>query len=150
MIRFHEFTGRRNSAALGAEQMTAFLSALATRDRVAASTQNQALAAILFLYRDVLGQDLPWLDNLVRAKTPARIPVVLTRDEVHSIPEPGRSGWTARVRSAPLCLPILPCSRSQESASAMQRASRSWHQASPRSRSEPPQSTSSRASLGAT
>ncbi|TMA32524.1 MAG: integron integrase [Deltaproteobacteria bacterium] len=85
MIRFHEFTGRRNPAELGAEQVTAFLSALATRDRVAASTQNQALAAILFLYRDVLGQELPWLDDLVRAKTPVRIPVVLTRDEVRAI-----------------------------------------------------------------
>ena len=95
MIRFHEFTGRRNPAALGAEQVTAFLSALATRHRVAASTQNQALAAILFLYRDVLGQDLPWLDDLVRAKTPARIPVVLTRDEVHSIL--GRTTGTPRL-----------------------------------------------------
>jgi integrase len=85
MIRFHGFTGRRNPAELGAEQVTAFLSALATRDRVAASTQNQALAAILFLYRDVLGQALPWLDDLVRAKTPVRIPVVLTRDEVRAI-----------------------------------------------------------------
>jgi len=85
MIRFHEFSGRRNPAELGAEQVTAFLSALATRDRVAASTQNQALAAILFLYRDVLGQELPWLDDLVRAKTPARLPVVLTRDEVRAI-----------------------------------------------------------------
>src|SRR5262245_44275460 len=85
MIRFHEWSGRRNPAELGGEQVTAFLSALATSERVAASTQNQALAAILFLYRDVLRQELPWLDDLVRAKAPPRLPVVLSRDEVQAI-----------------------------------------------------------------
>ena len=85
MRRYHEFHGRRNPAELGAEHVTAFLNALATRGKVAASTQNQALAALLFLYREVLGAELPWLDDLVHAKTPARLPVVLTRDEVRAV-----------------------------------------------------------------
>jgi len=83
--RFWERSGRRDPARLGAECVTEFLSGLATRGKVAASTQNQALAALLFLYRDVLGIDLPWLDDLVRAKTPARIPVVLTPTEVREV-----------------------------------------------------------------
>jgi site-specific recombinase XerD len=52
---------------------------------VAASTQNQALSALLFLYRDVLDVDLPWLDGIVLAKRPHRLPVVLTRDEVRAV-----------------------------------------------------------------
>ena len=85
MRRYHEFYGRRDPAKLGSEHVTAFLNALATRGQVAASTQNQALAALLFLYREVLGIQLPWLDDLVHAKTPARLPVVLTRDEVRAV-----------------------------------------------------------------
>src|SRR5882672_1487061 len=63
-IRFH---GRRHPRDLGAEHVTAFLSALATERHVSASTQNQALAAILFLYREVLGIDLPWMEGISRA-----------------------------------------------------------------------------------
>jgi integrase len=85
MRRYHEFHGRRDPAALGPQHVTAFLNALATHGHVAASTQNQGLAALLFLYRDVLGIQLPWLDDLVHAKTPARLPVVLTRDEVRAV-----------------------------------------------------------------
>ena len=85
MRRYHEFHGRRDPAKLGPEHVTAFLNALAIRDHVAAATQNQALAALLFLYREVLGIQLPWLDDLVHAKTPARLPVVLTRDEVRAV-----------------------------------------------------------------
>ncbi|HXV36245.1 MAG TPA: integron integrase [Myxococcota bacterium] len=85
MRRFYEFHGRRNPVELGAEHVTAFLSSLAMRDQISASTQNQALAALLFLYREVLGIELPWLDDLVRAKAPARLPVVLTRDEVRAV-----------------------------------------------------------------
>jgi integron integrase len=70
---------------MGAPEITKFLSSLAVEGNVAASTQNQALSALLFLYRDVLDQDLPWLDDVVRAKRPARIPVVLTRDEVRTV-----------------------------------------------------------------
>jgi len=85
MRRYHELHGRRHPATLGHEHVTAFLNALATERRVAASTQNQALAALLFLYREVLGIELPWLDDLVHARSPARLPVVLTRDEVRSV-----------------------------------------------------------------
>ena len=68
------------------EQRTAERDPLMVVDKnVAASTQNQALSAILFLYRDVLEPDLPWLDNVVRSKRPARLPVVLTREEVRAV-----------------------------------------------------------------
>ncbi len=67
---------------MGVTEVEAFLSSLATDRNVAASTQNQALAAILFLYREVLKIDLPWLEDVVRAKKPARLPTVLSRDEV--------------------------------------------------------------------
>ncbi|MEZ5966942.1 MAG: integron integrase [Planctomycetota bacterium] len=85
MRRYHEFHGRRDPAALGAEHVTAFLNSLASGREVAAATQNQALAAILFLYRAVLGIELPWLDGLVRARAPARLPTVLSRDEVRTV-----------------------------------------------------------------
>jgi integron integrase len=83
--RYHEFHGRRDPARLGAEHVTAFLNSLATDRRVAATTQNQALAAILFLYRHVLGIELPWLDGLVHAQRPAHLPTVLARDEVRAV-----------------------------------------------------------------
>jgi integron integrase len=70
---------------MGAPEVTRFLSSLAVDAHVAASTQNQALSALLFLYRDVLEVDLPWLDSIVRAKRPVRLPVVLTRDEVRAV-----------------------------------------------------------------
>jgi integrase len=69
----------------GAPEIIQFLSSLAIEGRVAASTQNQALRALLFLYRHVLHQDLPWLDDVVRAKRPKRLPIVLTRDEVRAV-----------------------------------------------------------------
>lgn len=80
--RFIFFHAKRHPAGMGAEEITHFLSSLATEGPVSASTQNQALSAILFLYRDVLNQDVPWLNDLVRAKRPQRLPVVCTRDEV--------------------------------------------------------------------
>src|SRR5436309_13789519 len=70
---------------MGAAEVTSFLTSLAVRDKVAASTQNQALSALLFLYREVLGLELPWLDDVVRAKRPQHLPVVLTRDEVRAV-----------------------------------------------------------------
>jgi len=70
---------------MGAAEVTAFLTALAVRDRVAASTQNQALNALLFLYREILEIELPWLDGLVRAKRPAHLPVALTREETQAL-----------------------------------------------------------------
>jgi integron integrase len=75
----------RHPRELGAAEVEQFLTLLATRGNVAASTQSQALSAILFLYRDVLGVDLPWLENVTRAKVPRRLPVVLSRDEVRSL-----------------------------------------------------------------
>ena len=83
--RFIRFNGRRHPRALGAADVTAFLSSLAVQRHVAASTQNQALAAVLFLYREVLALDLPWLTDVARAKRPRRLPVVLTRAEVRSM-----------------------------------------------------------------
>jgi integron integrase len=70
---------------MGAAEITRFLSALAIERNVAASTQNQALSALLFLYKEVLEQQPPWMDDIVRAKTPVRIPVVLTREEVRTV-----------------------------------------------------------------
>ena len=83
--RFILFHGKRHPVDLGEAEVTAFLSALATRDRVSSSTQNQALSAIIFLYRAVLGKQLEWMDGVVRAKRAVRLPVVLTRDEVRAI-----------------------------------------------------------------
>ncbi len=81
-ILFHE---KRHPLDMGAPEAEQFLSWLASEKSVSASTQNQALSAILFLYRQVLGRDLPWLDDVVPAKRPAHLPVVLTRDEVRAI-----------------------------------------------------------------
>ncbi len=75
----------RHPLELGQREVTAFLSDLATRRRVSASTQNQALAALLFLFRHVLELDLPWLEDLVRAPRRAHLPVVMTRPEVRGI-----------------------------------------------------------------
>ena len=83
--RFIRFNGRRHPRELGAADVTAFLSSLAVQRHVAASTQNQALAAVLFLYREVLALDVPWLTDVARAKRPRRLPVVLTRAEVRSM-----------------------------------------------------------------
>jgi integron integrase len=83
--RFIFFHDKRHPAEMGAPEVTRFLSSLATEGHVAASTQNQALGALLFLYREVLEVDLPWMDEIVRAKRPQRLPVVLTRDEVRAV-----------------------------------------------------------------
>ncbi len=81
-IRFHKMTHPRE---MGQKQVTQFLTHLAVDRRVAASTQNQALSALLFLYSKVLCINLPWLDEIVRAKRPIRVPVVLSRDEVRKV-----------------------------------------------------------------
>ncbi|RKZ11868.1 integron integrase [bacterium] len=83
--RYITFHGRTHPRELGPTELTAFLSYLATDCGVAASTQNQALSALLFLYRHVLEIDLPWLEGIVRAKQPVRIPVVLTAGEVEQV-----------------------------------------------------------------
>jgi integron integrase len=83
--RFILANGKRHPRAMGALEVEHFLSKLAVQGQVAASTQNQALSALLFLYREVLGVDLPWMENLVRAKRPRRLPVVLAREEVQAL-----------------------------------------------------------------
>src|SRR5215813_14560625 len=83
--RYVLFHGKRHPGEMGAAELTQYLSSLAVDGNVAASTQNQALSALLFLYREVLKQDVPWLDDVVRAKRSVRLPVVLTRDEVRAI-----------------------------------------------------------------
>lgn len=83
--RFILANGKRHPDVLGEQDVERFLTALAVRDRVAPSTQNQALAALLFLYREVLGQELQWMERIQRAKRPQRLPTVLTRDEVAGV-----------------------------------------------------------------
>lgn len=96
--RFILFHGKRHPATMSAPEIVAFLTHLATGERVSASTQNQALGAILFLYRHVLRQEVGELDGTVRARTPERLPVVLTRDEVRAVLS--RLGVRALVRLA--------------------------------------------------
>ena len=83
--RYIIFHDKQHPASLGAAEVEAFLTHLAVERRVAASTQNQAKSALLFLYRDVLNNELPWLDNVEKAKAPQRLPVVLTRAEVQAL-----------------------------------------------------------------
>ena len=83
--RFIRYCRMRHPRELGAAEVSNFLSSLAVEGHVSASTQNQALAALLFLYRDVLRMPVGWLNTLVRAKRPARVPVVLTREEVRRV-----------------------------------------------------------------
>jgi integron integrase len=81
-IRFHKLC---HPADMGAEEVEQFLSYLAVQRTVSASTQNQALAALLFLYKQVLRIELPWLDGVVRAKQPERLPLVLSREEAQRL-----------------------------------------------------------------
>jgi integron integrase len=83
--RFVLANDRRHPRLLGGPEVEAFLTRLAVDGGVAASTQNQALAALLFLYREVLGVELPWMDGIARARRPQRLPVVLSRDEVTAV-----------------------------------------------------------------
>jgi len=85
VYRYLRFHGFRDPREMGKEEVEIFLSHLAVERDVAASTQNQAFSALLFLYRDVLGITLDWLDGVVRAKRPKLLPVVLTRDEVTAV-----------------------------------------------------------------
>jgi integron integrase len=88
--RYILFHAKRHPLEMGAPEVTRFLTSLAVHGKVAGSTQNQVLSALLFLYRHVLDIDLPWLDDVVRAKRPQRLPVVLTRQEVQSLLQPLR------------------------------------------------------------
>jgi integron integrase len=77
--------GKRHPADMGAPEIEHFLTHLAVERKVSASTQNQAMSALLFLYRQVLGVELPWLDNIVRARQPSRLPVVLSEQETQTL-----------------------------------------------------------------
>ncbi len=83
--RFVLFHGKRHPREMGAAEVEAFLTHLAVHGRVSSSTQNQAKSGLLFLYKEVLGQELPWLDNIENARRPERLPVVLTREEVDAL-----------------------------------------------------------------
>lgn len=85
IVRFLRCHHLRHPLEMGAREVTQFLSHLATVGDVAAATQQQALSALLFLYKVVLAQDLPWLNDLVRPKKAARLPVVLNVDEVQRL-----------------------------------------------------------------
>jgi integron integrase len=79
------FCGKRHPAELGAKEVSAFVSHLAVERKVAASTQTQALSALLFLYREVLALPIGWVDDVERAKKPKRLPVVFTREEARAV-----------------------------------------------------------------
>ena len=83
--RYIRATRGKHPRLLDGVAVEGFLTELAVRDRVAASTQNQALSALLFLYREVLSIDLPWMENVTRAKRPLRLPVVLSKGEVMAL-----------------------------------------------------------------
>lgn len=82
--RFILANGKRHPRELGEREVEAFLTDLAVRRNVAASTQNQALSSLLFLYREILGIELLWMDGIRRAKGPERLPAVLGREEVRA------------------------------------------------------------------
>ena len=85
--RFILFHNKRHPLQMGAPEVSTFLTHLAVEGHVAASTQNQALSALLFLYREVLEQDFAWLADVVRAKKPKRLPVVFTPEEAMAVIE---------------------------------------------------------------
>ena len=97
--RFILFHKKRHPNDMGEREISAFLTDLAVNRNVAASTQNQALSAILFLYQKVLDRKLEWLDDVVRAKRPAHMPVILTREETQQLLNeiPGINGLIIRV-----------------------------------------------------
>jgi len=99
--QFVLWSGKRHPVDMGAPEIGAFLTHLAIDRNVSASTQRQALAALLFLYREALQIELLWVDNIVRAKQPQRLPVVLTRDEIarlwDQIPAASRRGLVLRL-----------------------------------------------------
>lgn len=106
--RFIFFHNKRHPSSMGGEEVNAFLSWLATEQNVSASTQNQALGALLFLYRHVLDDPLPWLKDVVRATRPSRLPVVTTPEEVRR-PAAGGEEYSGRSRSRQTGnLPHLP------------------------------------------
>jgi len=88
-----QYGGMRHPSEMGVADMETFLSMLTNEGKVSASTHNQALSALLFLYREVLGFDLPWLNNIGRPQQSKRIQAVLTKDEVAGLLAQ-LDGWT--------------------------------------------------------
>jgi len=97
--RYIYFHHKKHPAEMGAEEVTAFLTHLAVNKHVTASTQNQALSALLFLYKQVLGIELPWMNDITRAKRPSRLPVVLPKEQVMQVLDSmkGANGLIARL-----------------------------------------------------
>src|SRR4051812_32872342 len=83
--RYIYFSGKRHPAEMGEAEVTAFLNYLAVQRKVSAGTQNQALSALLFLYKEVIRCELPWLDAVQRVTRPTRLPSALTRSEVQHL-----------------------------------------------------------------
>jgi integron integrase len=83
--RYVVFNKNRHPRTMGGPEVSAFLTDLAVTRKVTAATQNQALAALLFLYKQVLNVDLPWIDTMVRATKPQRLPVVLSQEEARTV-----------------------------------------------------------------
>jgi integron integrase len=83
--RFIFFHGKRHPEQMNGPEVEAFLTHLAKKERVAAATQDQAMSALLFLYKEIIQKELPWLDGVERPKRPARLPVVLTESEVRAL-----------------------------------------------------------------
>ena len=117
--RYVNFHDRKHPREMGSREVEGFLTHLAVGEHVSASTQNQALQALLFLYRHVLEIDLPWLENVTRARRPKRLPVVLTVAEVrsvlaHSMALRGcslfRDSRSAVILSASWIFPLMPAS----------------------------------------
>ena len=83
--RYIYYHGKRHPSEMGKPEIEAFLTSLAVDRHVSASTQTQALSALLFFYKEVLGIDFPWLTEVVRAKRSTRLPTVLTQTEVRAL-----------------------------------------------------------------
>lgn len=109
--RFILYHGKLHPADMGAPEVEAFLSHLATEREVAAGTQNQAKHAVLFLYKEVLAADLPWLDGITSAKVSRRLPVVLTQTETARLlaHTRGLPGLVVRLLYGPACASWKPC-----------------------------------------
>jgi integrase len=117
--RFLAFHRMKHPAEMGEPEICAFVGWLAVERKVAASTQNQALAALLFLYRDVLNRSIEGIENIIRAKRPERLPIVLTREEVRAVLEnmSGTAHLVARLLygsgSSPFGRIAIACERSR-------------------------------------
>lgn len=83
--RFILFHNKKHPKDMGKSEVEQFLTFLAVKKKIASSTQNQALSAILFMYKEVLGHELPWLNNVTRAKKPEKLPIVLSKKEVKKV-----------------------------------------------------------------